>query len=154
MCTFEVCFMWGSFFAHVLYFEQSLIKSSGGSKGALGTLAPHSWPKTLHFHAVLRQKWPNYRVEALKGWRPSLGNPGSATAKVDHRVPSESEFQWDIANWLSNVLLLRGLNSVVKCVQFFVWQSLPGKFWTLTTEERWWTLMSTALKINLTSLSR
>ena len=41
-----------------------------------------SGPKFLHFHVLFRNKWSNSMlVIPLKGWHPSLGNPGSATGR-------------------------------------------------------------------------
>ena len=31
------------------------------------------------FHAVFGKNWPNNRLTFPSGWRPPLGNPGSAT---------------------------------------------------------------------------
>ena len=43
---------------------------------------PYPWFNFPHFRAVFSRIWPNNRFGVSLGWRPLLGNPGSATARV------------------------------------------------------------------------
>ena len=99
-------------------------KSSGGSKGARGTLAPPWGSKFFQFHAVVGKFWQNRMLPPPESWRPLLGEILDPPLK-SHLSPPLSPyilFRCEMVNYknaLSPILFIPHATSILEHSSFF-----------------------------------